>query len=69
MPQWKSWLVIGGYVLVIYGALLAAWIGALLLGLSSLEMPLMTGPMMPVTTDGGRRTPEQALKIGSESWA
>lgn len=26
MPQWKSWLVIGGYVLVIYGALLTAWI-------------------------------------------
>ena len=41
MPQWKSWLVIGGYVLVIYGALLAAWIATLLLGLPSLEMPVM----------------------------
>ena len=25
-PQWKSWLVIGGYILVIYGALLMAWL-------------------------------------------
>lgn len=25
-PQWKSWLVIGGYVLVIYGGLLMAWL-------------------------------------------
>lgn len=41
MPQWKSWLVIGGYVLVIYGALLAVWISTLLLGLASLEMPVM----------------------------
>jgi Fe-S-cluster-containing dehydrogenase component/formate-dependent nitrite reductase membrane component NrfD len=33
-PQWKSWLVIGGYILLIYGALLSAWIGAMILGLS-----------------------------------
>ncbi|HXG93623.1 MAG TPA: 4Fe-4S dicluster domain-containing protein [Blastocatellia bacterium] len=26
MPQWKSWLVIGGYILLIYGALLTAWV-------------------------------------------
>jgi Fe-S-cluster-containing dehydrogenase component/formate-dependent nitrite reductase membrane component NrfD len=25
-PQWKSWLVIGGYILAAYGALLTAWI-------------------------------------------
>ena len=24
-PQWKSWLVIGGYILVIFGAMLMAW--------------------------------------------
>ena len=41
MPQWKSWLVIGGYVLVVYGALLAAWMTVLLLGLQPLEVPVM----------------------------
>jgi Fe-S-cluster-containing dehydrogenase component/formate-dependent nitrite reductase membrane component NrfD len=41
MPQWKSWLVIGGYVLVIYGALLAVWIGALLLDVPALETPIL----------------------------
>ena len=25
-PQWKSWLVLGGYILVIYGGLLMAWL-------------------------------------------
>ncbi|HWP45187.1 MAG TPA: 4Fe-4S dicluster domain-containing protein, partial [Blastocatellia bacterium] len=32
-PQWRSWLVIGGYILFGYGFLLAAWIGAQLLDL------------------------------------
>lgn len=41
MPQWKSWLVIGGYVLVIYGTLLGAWIGVLLLDLRAFETPLL----------------------------
>ncbi|HYP25561.1 MAG TPA: 4Fe-4S dicluster domain-containing protein [Blastocatellia bacterium] len=35
MPQWKSWLVIGGYILLVYGALLSAWVGAMLLRLSA----------------------------------
>lgn len=25
-PQWKSWLVIGGYILAVYGALLTTWL-------------------------------------------
>ena len=36
-PQWKSWLVIGGYILVIYGAILALWMGFALLGLEAIE--------------------------------
>ena len=31
MPQWKSWLVIGGYILLIYGGLLAAWMASRIL--------------------------------------
>jgi Fe-S-cluster-containing dehydrogenase component/formate-dependent nitrite reductase membrane component NrfD len=41
MPQWKSWLVIGGYVLVIYGGLLAAWIVVRFVAIPALEKPLM----------------------------
>jgi formate-dependent nitrite reductase membrane component NrfD/ferredoxin len=41
MPQWKSWLVIGGFVLLIYGGLLAAWCGIQLIAFEALEMPLM----------------------------
>ncbi|HSF24504.1 MAG TPA: NrfD/PsrC family molybdoenzyme membrane anchor subunit [Blastocatellia bacterium] len=41
MPQWKSWLVIGGFVLLIYGGLLAAWCGIQLIAFEALEMPVM----------------------------
>jgi Fe-S-cluster-containing dehydrogenase component/formate-dependent nitrite reductase membrane component NrfD len=41
MPQWKSWLVIGGYILVAYGAVLTAWMLAPAVGLTSLEPALM----------------------------
>ncbi|HEX8091618.1 MAG TPA: 4Fe-4S dicluster domain-containing protein, partial [Blastocatellia bacterium] len=41
-PQWKSWLVIGGYILLIYGGLLAAWMALPLLGpLQGIESPLL----------------------------
>ncbi len=41
MPQWKSWLVLGGFVLLIYGGLLAAWCGIQLFDIEALEMPVM----------------------------
>ncbi|HWO01232.1 MAG TPA: 4Fe-4S dicluster domain-containing protein [Blastocatellia bacterium] len=41
MPQWKSWLVIGGFVLLIYGGLLAAWLGVRLIEFDELEKPVM----------------------------
>lgn len=40
-PQWKSWLVIGGYILAGYGALLTAWMALPFLGLQALESPVM----------------------------
>jgi Fe-S-cluster-containing dehydrogenase component/formate-dependent nitrite reductase membrane component NrfD len=41
-PQWKSWLVIGGYVLLIYGGLLAAWMGLPMFGgAQALESPVL----------------------------
>ncbi len=36
-PQWKSWLVIGGYILGVYGALLTAWMIIPFVGLMALE--------------------------------
>jgi Fe-S-cluster-containing dehydrogenase component/formate-dependent nitrite reductase membrane component NrfD len=42
-PQWKSWLVIGGYVLAIYGALLTAWILLPIFRLSALN-PIVMWP-------------------------
>jgi formate-dependent nitrite reductase membrane component NrfD len=41
MPQWKSWLVIGGYILLMYGGLLAAWIVTPYLNLFSLDTLIM----------------------------
>ena len=40
-PQWKSWLVIGGYILLVYGAILMLWMGLWVLGLEAIEAPLM----------------------------
>ncbi|MFY9557425.1 MAG: NrfD/PsrC family molybdoenzyme membrane anchor subunit, partial [Blastocatellia bacterium] len=40
-PQWKSWLVLGGYILVIFGALLMAWMLIPLVGLFQAEGPVM----------------------------
>ncbi|HSE96668.1 MAG TPA: NrfD/PsrC family molybdoenzyme membrane anchor subunit, partial [Blastocatellia bacterium] len=40
-PQWRSWLVIGGYILAAYGLILAAWIGAQLLDLHAFDIPLL----------------------------
>lgn len=40
-PQLKSWLAIGGYVLLIYGALLSAWMALPLLRLAAFETPVM----------------------------
>ena len=36
-PQWKSWLVIGGYILGVYGALLTAWMVIPYIGLSAFD--------------------------------
>jgi formate-dependent nitrite reductase membrane component NrfD len=40
-PQWKSWLVIGGYILVIYGGLLMAWLLIPAVRLFDAEGPVM----------------------------
>lgn len=40
-PQWKSWLVIGGYILAGYGALLAAWMAAEFFGFYTAEPAIM----------------------------
>jgi formate-dependent nitrite reductase membrane component NrfD len=40
-PQWKSWLVIGGYILAVYGGVLAAWVASQLLDLRAMEIPLL----------------------------
>lgn len=41
MPQWKSWLVLGGYILLIYGGLLGAWMAVQNFGLFALEGPVL----------------------------
>ncbi|HET9533708.1 MAG TPA: 4Fe-4S dicluster domain-containing protein [Blastocatellia bacterium] len=40
-PQWRSWLVIGGYILAGYGLLLGAWIAAQWFELQALDLPLL----------------------------
>ncbi len=40
-PQWKSWLVIGGYILVIFGAMLTAWLLIPFTGMFRAEGPVM----------------------------
>jgi Fe-S-cluster-containing dehydrogenase component/formate-dependent nitrite reductase membrane component NrfD len=40
-PQWRSWLVIGGYILAGYGALLSIWMVLPILGLRALEDAVM----------------------------
>lgn len=40
-PQWKSWLVIGGYILAAYGGLLALWMIVPYLGIPALDTPVM----------------------------
>lgn len=40
-PQWKSWLVLGGYTLVGFGAVVSLWLGAYLFDLESVRPPLM----------------------------
>jgi Fe-S-cluster-containing dehydrogenase component/formate-dependent nitrite reductase membrane component NrfD len=40
-PQWRSWLVIGGYILAGYGALLMAWMAAAFFGLYGAEPAIM----------------------------
>jgi formate-dependent nitrite reductase membrane component NrfD len=39
-PQWRSWLVIGGYILAAYGAVLTIWMFLPWFGLQVLEWPL-----------------------------
>lgn len=41
MPQWRSWLVIGGYILLVYGAMLAGWMAIQNFGWYALEAPVM----------------------------
>jgi len=40
-PQWKSWLVIGGYILVAFGGLLAAWLAIPFFRAYDAEGPVM----------------------------
>lgn len=40
-PQWKSWLVIGGYILAGYGAILTAWLALPFVNLTTLRPPLL----------------------------
>jgi len=40
-PQWRSWLVIGGYILAGYGLILTAWIVAQWLDLRALDTALL----------------------------
>jgi Fe-S-cluster-containing dehydrogenase component/formate-dependent nitrite reductase membrane component NrfD len=40
-PQWKSWLVIGGYILVVYGGILGAFVVAQMLGFGGLAEALV----------------------------
>src|SRR6185369_10622839 len=40
-PQWRSWLVIGGYILVIFGALLMAWLAIPVFRMFNAEGPVM----------------------------
>jgi len=50
-PQWKSWLVIGGYILLGFGAAVAAWLAIQLLGLFALEGPvLVIGGLFAIAT-------------------
>jgi formate-dependent nitrite reductase membrane component NrfD len=50
-PQWRSWLVIGGYVLAGYGGILAIWMALPFLGLRTLETPaLLLGGALAVMT-------------------
>jgi formate-dependent nitrite reductase membrane component NrfD len=42
-PQWKSWLVIGGYILLVYGALITAWLFIPVLGAFPAEGPVLAG--------------------------
>jgi formate-dependent nitrite reductase membrane component NrfD len=40
-PQWRSWLVIGGYILLLYGAALVAWMALPVLEVYALERPVL----------------------------
>jgi len=40
-PQWRSWLVIGGYILVIFGGLVMSWLLLPFVGLFEAEGPVM----------------------------
>jgi Fe-S-cluster-containing dehydrogenase component/formate-dependent nitrite reductase membrane component NrfD len=40
-PQWRSWLVIGGYILVIFGALLMAWLAIPVVRVFEAEGPVI----------------------------
>src|SRR5581483_11014851 len=42
MPQWRSWLVIGGYILLAYGACLMLWLATQSFGWFLMEGPAMT---------------------------
>ncbi|MFL6277944.1 MAG: NrfD/PsrC family molybdoenzyme membrane anchor subunit, partial [Blastocatellia bacterium] len=42
MPQWRSWLVIGGYILLAYGGVIMLWLASQTFGWFLLEGPAMT---------------------------
>ncbi len=40
-PQWKSWLVRGGYIITIFGGLVSLWLASNIFGFAIPEMPLL----------------------------
>ena len=40
-PQWKSWLVLGGYTLIGFGATVSMWLGAYVTDVEAVRQPLM----------------------------
>jgi formate-dependent nitrite reductase membrane component NrfD len=42
MPQWRSWLVIGGYILLAYGGFIMLWLATQSFGWFLLEGPAIT---------------------------
>ncbi|PYP86613.1 MAG: 4Fe-4S ferredoxin [Blastocatellia bacterium AA13] len=52
-PQWKSWLVLGGYTLLAFGGVVSIWLGAYVLEIDLIRPPLMwLGVILAALTAG-----------------